>query len=62
MLLNVVALAAETVNGTYPGGSSESNPVPQDIQYYLPDWGYGLFAFALLAIAVYAITRLTVDR
>ena len=62
MFLNLVASTAETVNGYYPGGASAGDPVPDDIAYYLPDWGYGVFAFAVLALMAYMVTRLNVDR
>lgn len=53
---------AEPVNGFYPGGASVLDPVPEQVAWYANEWQYGIFAFLVLALAVFAVTRLNVDR
>lgn len=53
---------AEPVNGFYPGGASVTDPVPTQVAWYANEWQYGLIAFAVLALALFTITRLNVDR
>ncbi len=61
MFLGLLAIG-EIVDGHYPGGASAGDPVPVDIAYYTSPVGYGLFAVAVLAALLFAITRLNIDR
>lgn len=62
MFTNLLAESVDLVNGKYPGGSSLDNPVPPDVAYYLPPYGYGIALFLVLAVALFAVTRLNIDR
>ena len=62
MFLSLLANATEMVNGTYPGGASGSDPVPTNVEYYGTEWTYMLIAFVVFTAAIFAVTRLNVDR
>jgi hypothetical protein len=62
MFLNWIAEAAEPVNGVYPGGANASDPVPTSVAYYANEWVYGGLMFATLALLVFLVTRLNIDR
>lgn len=62
MFLSLLANATEMVNGVYPGGASLDDPVPTNIEAYGTEWTYMALAFVVFCAAVFAITRLNVDR
>ncbi len=62
MFLNLLANATEMVNGTYPGGASLNDPVPSNVEYYGSEWLYMGLAFVVFCAAVFAVSRLNVDR
>ena len=65
MLLSLLIASgevAEPVNGFYPGGASVTDPVPEQVAWYANEWQYGIIAFLILALTMFAITRLNVDR
>lgn len=61
-----VALLAEatelTAGGTYPGGASLEDPVPEQVQAYGNEWLYGAYALVFLLLLLFLITRLNVER
>ena len=57
-----LAESSEIVNGTYPGGASASDPVPEQTAYYLTPVGYGIAFFIFLVVCLFLVTRLNIDR
>lgn len=62
MFLTLLANANEIVNGTYPGGASANDPVPTNVEFYGTEWTYMAIAFVVFCSAVFAVSRLNVDR
>lgn len=62
MFTSLLAEGAEIVNGTYPGGASANDPVPESVAYYGSDITYGILMFLALAALLFLVTRLNVDR
>jgi len=62
MFLNLLANATEIVDGKYPGGSSDLNPVPESVAFYASPYGYGAMALVFFVATAFAITRLNIDR
>lgn len=62
MFYKLIANTAEIVNGTYPGGASANDPVPENVAYYGNDIMYGVLGFLALASLLFLVTRLNVDR
>lgn len=38
------------------------NPVPEQVGAYLSPYGYGILAFVVLALALFLVSRLNIDR
>ncbi len=53
---------SEVVNGHLPGGASATDTVPGNIEHFTTPNGYGIFAFATLAIMLFLVTRMNIDR